>query len=413
MKKRTHQIIALSVCIFVLSPMFSWAQLIIGQYEDEAPFRTWNTLGVPTASSLGIGEARFALAADTSAGLINPALLISLPRFSFTINGSHSAASFNKYSIVNTGVLLSQGNSSMKVYTIDFAGFSATYRDWAFGLSVGLLEHYERPAQNPKFQYQSQILYDLDFQQDGILRNYNISLARKLFRRLSLGIGINFVSGYFEKSIEENYFYNDVMISDVKTHDFKGYYVNGGIVVGVTDRLTAAAIFRTPYSKKAESESKLRYFSPRGNTDIRTEVSATSIYKQPLVLGVGFDYRLSEALRVASDMSYFNWSSYSVESFDEELSRRFKNIIKIGGGFEYSSFLHLFGQTIRVPLRAGVSYDPQPIKEPSTYYLYYTIGLGIYWRGIHLDAGAIFGNEKGSGHDLSARKLALSLSYSL
>ncbi|MDH5744610.1 MAG: hypothetical protein OEZ52_13780, partial [Candidatus Aminicenantes bacterium] len=150
MKKIYFQFIVMIVCLLALLTASSRAQLLLGQYEDEAPFRTWNTLGVPTASSLGIGEARFALAADTSAGLINPALLISLPRFSFTVNGSHSAASFNKYSIVNTGVLLSQGNSSMRVYTIDFAGFSATYRDWAFGLSVGLLEHYERPAQNPE-----------------------------------------------------------------------------------------------------------------------------------------------------------------------------------------------------------------------------------------------------------------------
>jgi len=413
MKKIYFQLIVMIVCFSALSPVSSWAQLIIGQYEDEAPFRTWNTLGILTASSLGIGEARFALAKDPSVALINPALLISLPRLTFTVNGSYSTASFNKYSIVNTGVLLSQGNSSMGVYTIDFAGFSATYRDWAFGLSVGLLEHYERPAQHPEYKYQSQILYDLDFRQDGILRNYNISLARKFFGRLALGIGVNFVRGYYEKSIEENYFFNDVAISDVKSHDFKGFYVNGGIAVNVTDRLTAAAIFRTPYSKEADSESKLRYHSPQGNTDIRVEVSATSIYKQPLVVGVGFDYRLSEALRVASDVSFFNWSSYSVDYFDEELSRRFKNIIKIGGGFEYSGSLRLFGQNIGVPLRAGVSYDPQPMKEPSSYYLYYTIGIGIHWRGIHLDTGAIFGNEKGSGYDLSARKLAVSLTYNI
>ncbi len=401
------------VCWSALSPVSSRAQLIIGQYEDEAPFRTWNTLGVLTASSIGIGEARFALAADPSVALINPALLTSLPGLTFTINGSYSTASFNKYSVVNTGVLLSQGNSSMGVYTIDFAGFSMTYRDWAVGLSVGLLEHYERPALHPEYDYQGQILYDLDFHQDGILRNYNISLARKFFGRLALGIGVNFVSGYYEKSVEENYFFNGIEISDVKTHDFKGFFVNGGIAVNVTDRLTAVAIFRTPYSKKADSESKLRYYSPQGNTDIRIEVSATSIYKQPLVVGVGFDYRLSETLRVASDMSFFNWSSYSVDYFDEELNRRFKNIIKIGGGFEYLSSLRLFGQDITVPLRAGMNYDPQPMKEPSSYYIYYTVGIGIHWRGILLDTGIIFGNEKGSGYDLSARKFAVSLSYTL
>jgi hypothetical protein len=411
MKKAYLRHIAVIVSMLALFSLSSWAQLILGQYEDEAPFRTWNTFGIPTAPSIGMGETRFALAHDPSVALTNPALLTSLPPYSMAINGSYSTASFDKYSIVNTGVLLSQGNSSIGVYTLDFAGISVIFKGWAFGLSVGLLEQYDRPSHKPGYEYQGQLAYTVDFQQDGILRNYNLALARKFFGRLALGIGINFISGSLEKSIEENYLYKEVIITDFKKNDFKGFYMNGGIAVDLTDRLTAAAIFRTPYTKEAKSESNLRYYIPGGNADIEIEAAATNAYKQPLVLGVGFDYRLSEVFRVASDLSFFNWSSYSVDYFDEDLKRTFKNIIKVGGGLEYLGSLNIFGQDIMVPLRAGISYDPQPMKEPSSHYFYYTIGIGIYWRGLRLDTGVFFGNEKGSGQDLFARRFSVSLSY--
>jgi len=40
----------------VLMVIPSWSQLIIGQYQDEASFRSWNNLGIASASSLGMGE---------------------------------------------------------------------------------------------------------------------------------------------------------------------------------------------------------------------------------------------------------------------------------------------------------------------------------------------------------------------
>lgn len=396
---------------YVLSSLPAWAQLNLGQYEDEAPFRTWNNFGIPSASSVGMGETQYALVADSSASVVNPARLTALPEFSLTLNGSYTTASLHKYAIVNTGVLISEGNSAMGMYSIDFAGITFTHKGWALGISIGLLETYERPSQNPDYAVEGELLYLLEFQQSGLLRNYNLSLARQLGGWFSFGIGLNYVSGELVKGVVENMYYSEVTISDQKTHDFKGFYLNGGFVADVAQKLTIAAVFRTPYTKQADSESRLRYDSPRGNTDIRIEASAENKYKQPLVLGVGVDYRFSPELRVASDVSYFNWSSYSGTYFDEEIRREFKDIIKVSGGFEYVASLHLLQRDIQVPLRIGMSYDPQPIKEPNSHYMYYTFGFGVHWQKLHLDAGAMFGNEKGSGRELYGRKFSICLSY--
>jgi len=343
MKKISYHLQVFFLFVFVLSSIPAKAQLIIGQYEDEAPFRTWNTFGIQSASAVGMGEAQFALVADSSASVINPARLTA----------------------------------------------------------------------NPDYEYGGELLYLLEFAQSGLLRNYNISLARKIGQWFSFGIGVNYVAGSMEKTIVENSYYNGVTISDRKKHDFTGFYVNGGLTADVNEKLTIAAVFRTPYTKKADSESMLRYDSPQGNTDIRHEAAAKNGYKQPLVLGVGVDYRFSPQLRVASDVSYFNWSSYSVTYFGEEIKREFKDIVKVSGGIEYVGSFRLFHQDFQVPLRVGLSYDPQPVKEPSSHYFYYTFGVGVHWQGLHLDAGAMFGNEKGSGSDLYGRKLLITLNYFL
>ncbi len=73
----------------------------------------------------------------------------------------------------------------------------------------------------------------------------------------------------------------------------------------------------------------------------------------------------------------------------------------------------MFGQEINIPLRAGLSYDPQPMKEPNSSYFYFSLGTGIHWGKFLLDGGILLGKESGSGNSLSARRVALSLSFRL
>ena len=187
--------------------------------------------------------------------------------------------------------------------------------------------------------------------------------------------------------------------------------INGGVVVEAAKNLTLAAVVRTPYTKEADSRSRLSYDSPHGNTKIDLEASARNTYKQPLVVGAGMSVKISETLAIALDISYFDWSSYSVDYYEEELDRDFKNIVKIGGGIEYIGEIRLFRQDFELPLRAGVSYDPQPMAEPDSAYLYFSFGTGVHWKKIFLDMGTLVGGESGSGNSLRAKKLTLSLSF--
>lgn len=397
--------------LIILIPHPSWSQLVMGQYEDEAPFRTWNTLGAKTASSLAMGETNFSLASDCSIALSNPALLIKLPKITFTLNTSLNTASFFKYSFVNTGVVITEKNINHGFYAFDFAGFSLHFGNWAFAISWAQVENYNRPKTRQEYTWQGSLNYFINLDQRGSLKDINLSISRNITKHIAFGLGLNFIYGYLRKDIIESWVEDNITITDNKSHEFKGLFLNGGLFVELTDEFHVAAVFRTPFVKKSESQSSLRYSAPAGETDITIEASSSDTFEQPLVIGVGASYWISENFRVASDIAFYNWSQYSVDYFEEPLQRDFRDIIKIGVGVEHWGSYRLFNQNVSIPLRGGLSYDPQPMKEPNSSYLYFSFGTGLRFRKLILDIGTLVGKESGSGDSLKASRVAISLSY--
>ncbi len=287
--------------------------MVLGQYEDEAPFRTWNTFGITTGASLGMGETQFTLGSDCAVSLTNPALLTRLPRITFAVNSSFNIAQLYRYSIVNTGPLYSRENLSLSLFAFDFAGASIRLKNWTIALSIGLIESYARPHAGYDYSPAGVVQYLLSVDQEGNLRNINFSVARKLFGGLSAGIGLNYAYGLLQKDISEQWITSSITITDSKSHKFKGFYINGGLVWELADKIDVAAVFRTPYVKKSDSESLLRYLSPGGDTDIITEASSRDEYKQPFVAGLGVSYKFSPKFKAASDFTFYNWSKYRVD----------------------------------------------------------------------------------------------------
>jgi long-subunit fatty acid transport protein len=396
--------------LLLLLPSSGWTQVVIGQYLDEAPFKTWNNIGVLTASAVGLGETQFTLAQDSSVALTNPALLSRLPKFTVSLNGSFARATFHKYSIINTGAVTSTGTIDVGIIALDYAGGSVRFRRFTLALSFGLLEYYYRPGVRVESNYEGNLYHTLEFNQDGALRTINFALAYKISDRLSAGIGANFIKGVLDKSVEERYYVTEVTQEDKDSSDYSGFYINGGVVYDLSDRVTVAAMIRTPYTKKAVSESLIRYESHY--VEIRTEAKAEdNTYKQPLVIGVGANYKLSDGFIVASDLTYFDWSSYTVKYYEEELDRDFRDVVKVSAGAEYWGNFQLFGKEWRYPLRLGFNYDPQPIKDLSIHYLYLSVGTGVRVGRFSVDLSGMFGKEYGSGDNLSAQKVVLTLSY--
>jgi long-subunit fatty acid transport protein len=395
--------------VLIFFPSSGLAQLKIGQYVDEAPVRTWNNIGVLTAPAIGLGETQFTLARDNSVALTNPALLSRLPKFTVSLNGSVTRATFLKYSLINTGAVTTRGAIDVGILALDYAGASIRLGGITLALSFGLLEYYYRPGVRVESNYEGNLYQTLDFDQDGALQTINFAIAYRISDRLSAGIGANFVNGVLDKSVEEQNYVSEVIQEDKDSSDYSGFYVNGGVVYDVSEKVTVAAMFRTPYTKKAVSESLIRYES--NYAEVRTEAKAEdNAYKQPLVIGVGANYKISDRFLVASDLTFFNWSSYTVTYYEEELDRDFRDVVKVSAGAEYWGDFRLFGKEWRFPLRLGFNYDPQPMKDPNIHYLYLAVGTGFRVGRFSVDVSGMFGKEYGSGDSLNAQKIVLSLS---
>lgn len=399
---------ALLILAVIVSP--AAAQLVIGQYEDEAPLRSWNTFGLMTAASLGLGGAQFARATDASTATVNPALLVSLARYSATITGSWTTATMFRYSLVNTGVVSSRNNLAASLLAAESGGVAVRVGPWAFAATVGLLESYHRPGvaiDLPEFDY------SFNFSQTGFLRGWNVASARRITAWLAAGLGVTIVSGRLDRRTVETSTAppNVYTLSDTKSEAFRGVFFNGGISLNPAPRLTVGLVFRTPYVKKSDGRSALRYQSPPAGTDIEIDARAGNTYRQPWVAGAGLAYDISESLTAAADAAWFGWSHYSVVYFEEALARDFRDVLKAAAGLEYRLRGDLFHRPALFPLRFGVLYDPQPMAVPRSSYIYASAGTGVRLGAFAVDLAGLLGLESGSGNSLKAAKLVLTLTY--
>lgn len=405
--KRTLWPFAFLAACFLIHGTAS-AQLVLGQYEDEAPLGTWNIFGSPSAPSLGLGGAQFARAWDASVSLTNPSLLLKLPRLSVAVSASYALSSLFKYSLVNTGVVETIGNPTVGVLGADYVGLAIHRGDWAFALGVAAPESYARPGIAI-----SDSGYQLNLDQTGYLCVFHAAVARRLPARLSLGLGINYATGRLDRTIVEQTsdMVRVVTITDDKAESYRGIFFNAGLAWEASTRLTAALVARSPYVKKGTGRSLLRYEVPAEGTDIQIDAEATNSYRQPWVFGAGVSYRLTAAWSFVADAAYYGWSRYRVTYFDEPLDRPFRDIVKAGAGLEYLAAATMYGRSARIPFRLGFSLDPQPMTTVDSTYRTLTFGTGLELRALAIDLSASFGREKGSGDSLKTQKIVLSVRY--
>jgi hypothetical protein len=389
------------------------AQLVLGQYEEEAPVRTWNSFALSTAAALGRGETSFTAGQDASAAVANPALLAGLPRFTLSVNGFLESAAFSKYGPVNTGVILSAGNIDLVMYSFDSAGVSVRVAGWTFALNVHASEIYDRPSVAVESVYNGILYGETQYGQTGILREWQFAVARMVFRRLSLGAAVGFVEGKLEREFIDTSYDPTTIITDRKEQTFRGFRATAGLLARFSDGFQAALVVRTPLRKSIRSASTLRYEAPAGGTDITIADEADDTAQIPASAGLGVRLAVLPELDAFAEATATFWSRYSVTFFGDPQPRDFKDTLKAGLGLEYRSRFLLGKHEAVLPLRIGGIYDPQPAGTPRAAYAGLTFGGGISWRSLGLDAGGLIGRESGSGANLKIAKFALSLRFVL
>jgi hypothetical protein len=378
------------------------AQLVLGQYEDEAPLATWNVFGLTGAPARGLGGVRIGRGFDASVSTTNPALLPTLPRASACLTASYTAASLYRFSIVNTGVLATSLNVSVESFALETAAFAVRAGGWAFAVTAGILENFARPLVRS-----GDAAVGVD--QSGVLRLWNAAAARRFGRRLSFGVGLNLVEGRLDRAVYEVWTYDGIAITDDRSERFRGFYVNAGLRLELSPSVAVSLAGRTPYLRRAEAASRLRYEAP--DADIRIEADARNEYRQPWVAGAGLDWRWAKDWSLVADLAYFGWSRYRALYFDEPLARDFRDVLTASAGLERVLAGRLGSRPVLFPLRLGLAYDRQPMAEVRSSYISLTAGAGLRAGRWTADLSGRLGRESGSGNGLWAGGVALGLNY--
>ena len=93
------------------------------------------------------------------------------------------------------------------------------------------------------------------------------------------------------------------------------------------------------------------------------------------------------------------------------MSRDFGPAFKAAVGGEYAAPVRLFKKEASVPLRFGLVYDQQPMRDPQSAYAPLSFGAGLHFHTIRLDVGGQFGSESGSSRSLDVMRISLSLGF--
>lgn len=389
------------------------AQLRIGQYEDEAPLRSWNAYPAVSAAALGRGTAALAWAEDGTAAWSNPALLASLPRPTLTLTGSIQAADCLRFSLVNTGPIHSDGPLTASSSALDAAAVSIRAGAWALAAACGAWESYDRPAASVESLYRGRRVYALDFSQAGRLWAASLAAARGIGRSLSLGFSLHILWGGLRRGYVEDWEASGFSIIDDRETDFRGFIPQAGLAWDVSASWTLGLSVRPAWTKKGRSRARIEFLSAQVPNGIFQEEEWDDSLGQPWVVGLGAACRLLPGLRLAADAVWFDWSGYAPSLYGGPAERGFRDVVRLSAGAEYQIRLRLFGAELRYPLRAGLVYDPQPMNDPRSAYVDLSIGTGLEWGGIRLDLGVLAGRESGSGSGLTVRKVSIGLTARL
>jgi hypothetical protein len=304
-------------------------------------------------------------------------------------------------------------NARLVTAGLDSAGLSIRLGGWTFGLNVFADELYGRPEVTVHGKVNGIVYYEGEFRQSGMLRTWQLAVAHRIGDRFSFGAAVNAVRGSLEREFIDTAYFPTIVIDDRKEQTLSGFYVNGGVLVRISEELRASLAFRTPYRREIRSRGDLRYEAPASGTVITISDEADDTAEIPAALGIGLGWAVLPELDLFAEATASFWSRYTVTFFGDSQERDFADTVKAGLGLEYRTGVRIFGAEAVVPFRIGGIYDPQPPRSPRSAYAGVTLGTGVQGKRLSLDLGGLIGRESGSGDGLGILKFALSLRFVL
>ncbi|MBT7846058.1 MAG: hypothetical protein HN742_29570 [Lentisphaerae bacterium] len=354
------------------------------------------------ARAMGLGNAFIAVADDATAASWNPGGLSQLerPELSLAIEGMHEHSdmrvSQHPEASGSHSFELADLNYLSLVYPFQRMGrnmvFSLNYLK-QYRLGKDLYFHHEEVS---GFGAPFMDINDIWMKQDGELTSLSPAFGVDVTDRLALGIAVNIwnhgVTGAskFRREVYQElrwgadgfFWVQETPSIFTSTYEVeKGYSVAIGALYRLSEEWTFGAVAKPAYKLRLDRDDRANLLYE----------DLDDVLEFPWVAGAGVAWRPSDTLTLSSDVTWTQWSEYTLydDRYLEEENPR--NPLNSGHSISEAEcddvFTCRFGMEyliVReesvVPLRCGLAYDPGPAIDQIDEYYTASVGIG-YQRG--------------------------------
>lgn len=360
------------------------AQSPIGTLISEQSRTNFTFLGAG-ARAMGLGGAFIAVADDATAVSFNPAGLAQLlqPEVSFVTRGTQRNVGYEDFATTARGHVLAVSDTVASSARFDPLFVSATAplrvggRNLVFQLSIQRAfaqnEDSDRTLDESPLVSGSGVPTHLvqSINQSGQIDLYSFAVAYEVSQRILLGVAYNQWRGRWslDSSSLQTAGLTNTSVAFKQVNALDGGNFNFGLIWR-WPTWSLGLVHQTGFHADYTFSTELATSLPRGNA---RPVAATTGLHWPASTGIGFAYRPSDQWLVTSDLTHTLWSTTRYMSaspalngqsfFDFDKGGRTPDATAVHLGVEY---LWLTARDWVVPLRAGLSREPQPVLDRYT-----------------------------------------------
>ena len=389
------------------------------------------------ARALGMGNTFISVADDATAASWNPAGLMQLqhPEFSFAFEALSQSGEIN-----STTHRESETQNSLNLEDFNYASIVFPFylgTNMVLSLNYLKLFRFDKEMRFPVFETfetgQGVVARDLlyDFDQHGSFSVLAPAFSVSVSKKLSLGLTINIWNHYFTQSSR---FKKEELTTGIRTVRGTEFDINfleiNKLEIDEGYSFVFGGLFRVN-----ENWNIGMVIKPKFDLDIDHKITMNNSKKtraaeldMPMIIGAGVSWRANDSWTISTDATWTQWSEYAfvdkkVDSVKNPLTGRsptidrLKDTFTVRAGCEY----YLIRETVLIPFRFGLGYDPAPAVGNIDDFYTVNCGTGIQIGDYNLDIGYEFrwGNNVngsslesiGATQDVHRHRLLASLIY--
>jgi long-subunit fatty acid transport protein len=383
----------------LLLPLRSQAQINAGT--------TFNPVG-SGARAMGQGNAFIAVADDATAASWNPAGLTQLERPECSLAGEYWQSHGQ---VLTPTEYRSEHDSSFA--DLNYASLVYPFRlaDHNLTASLNYLKMFDlsqtlHTPEQDGFLAPPKWTADYRLRQEGAFAVVTPALAMDLTDHLAAGLAFNIWNDDITQnsSYRKRWILIDSQTGNMLDESYaiqRGYSFVLGTLYRPVKEWAFAGVVKPPFTLQGQRRRQYSYYEDNDPTwTFSPPYTNSTTINMPLVLGGGVAWRPSDPLTVALDLTWTEWSQFTMRQVgrrynpisNDYLSRgRCQDAYAVRLGTEYV----VPCGSCQIPLRCGVGYDPEPGIEEIVNYYTANVGTGIQWARYALDAAyeARWGND--------------------